>query len=88
MKRFLIPALAGAVLMATPTAWAQQSPIPPWPPQAESPGGSPGALASAALEQLIRALPPSDLTFARDPALTGNALDELSVPLYAPSQSL
>jgi len=59
MKRFLILAAAGAltgtVSMAA-AAQAQQAPIPPWPPQSDAPGGSPGALASAALEQLIRAL--------------------------------
>jgi hypothetical protein len=59
MKRFFLPALAGALLMTlglVPSAQAQQAPIPPWPPQSESPGGNPGALAGAALEQLIRAL--------------------------------
>jgi hypothetical protein len=58
MKRFVMPALAGALLVvgAMPAAQAQQSPVPAWPPQSDSPGGNPGALASAALEQLIRAL--------------------------------
>jgi hypothetical protein len=58
MKRFVMPALAGALIAtgAISPALAQQSPIPSWPPQSDSPGGNPGALASAALEELIRAL--------------------------------
>ncbi len=50
--------LAGVLAAAatvTPAA-AQQAPMPAWPPGQSVPGGDPGALASAALEQLIKAL--------------------------------
>jgi len=50
-------ALAGLTLSAIANpARAEEAPMPPWPPSQPSPGGDAGALASAAIEQLIRAL--------------------------------
>jgi hypothetical protein len=58
MNRLIAPAVAGVLLAVSGTApaLAQQAPVPSWPPQSDAPGVNPGALASAALEQLLQAL--------------------------------
>jgi hypothetical protein len=53
MKRLIFPLLALALLAAQ--AARAESPAPAWPPKADGPG-DPGALAAAAIEELIRAL--------------------------------